>query len=122
MIRFWPPAFVYYTDALPDGVGGEARAFIVRIRPVYKDDSGILAHELEHVRQAWCGLLLGHALLYQFVRRYRQWAEIRAYREQMCWLRADGAYLSLDDAAWRLTSPRYNLGITIDEARAALKG
>ncbi len=63
-----------------------------------------------------------HVVLYRYVRAYRQWAEVQAYRVQMRYPRADGTYLSLDDAAWRLTASRYDLGLTLTEARDLLKG
>lgn len=53
------PALIWYTDRLPDGVGGAANGPVVRIRPKYREDRGIHAHELEHVEQYW---LLGLAV------------------------------------------------------------
>jgi len=100
-----------YTDNLPDSVGGCANACVVRIRPKYRDDAGIHAHEYEHVRQWWMGVLIGalaalaissipsqwsdwwplaliagaglHPLAYLLLPRYRLWAEARAYRIQL---------------------------------------
>jgi hypothetical protein len=48
------PAFITYTD----DVGAEDRGAVtngirIRIRPKYRDDMGILEHELEHVRQCY---------------------------------------------------------------------
>jgi hypothetical protein len=40
-----------YTDSLPEGVGGQAWMWFIKILPKYKDDKGIHAHEVEHVRQ-----------------------------------------------------------------------
>ena len=119
--NYCPPALIFYTDDLPEGVGGQANGPYVRIRPKYEGDEGILYHELTHVWQWWLTLGL-HSLLYLFVREYRLWAEVQAYRVQMKYPRADGAHLSLDDAAWKLSTPRYDLGITPTEARDALKG
>jgi len=78
------PALVFYTDSLPVGTGGEARGPVVRIRKKYEGtDSGILAHELTHVKQFYrCGLVL-HSLRYRFSKAYRLWAEVQAYREQL---------------------------------------
>lgn len=105
---------VIYSDSLPSGVGGQQRGPFIFIRPKYRDDEGIFRHEYEHIKQAWATLFIGHALLYLFCRVYRQWAEVRAYRVQMQY------GLPLDDAALRLTSNRYNLGISLEEARAVL--
>ncbi len=112
--------FTIYTDDLPDGVGGEARGPVIRIRTKYRQDEGIHAHELEHVRQWWVTLGI-HSLLYLVVRRYRLWAEVQAYREQMRHQDRHGGYLSLESAAARLANPRYRLGITIDQAKVELE-
>ena len=53
------PSITLYTDNLPPDVGGCANGPIVRIRPKYRNDTGIHAHEAEHVRQWWVGVLLG---------------------------------------------------------------
>lgn len=53
------PHIAFYTDSLPDNVGGRANAFVVRIRIKYRDDIGIHAHECEHVRQWWAGVMIG---------------------------------------------------------------
>lgn len=106
------PSLTIYTDNLPSDVGGCANAFVVRIRNKYRDDAGIHAHEAEHVRQWWMGVLIGglaalmptillapaiwsawwplalsagcglHPLAYLLLPRYRLWAEARAYRIQ----------------------------------------
>ena len=88
------PSVTFYTDRLPDGVGGDAHGPVVRIRPIYRNDVGIHQHEQTHVNQWWIvGLVsaallalispvlspLGigtHPLLYATVRRYRLWAEV----------------------------------------------
>jgi hypothetical protein len=120
--RLIPPALIFYTDNLPEDVGGRTNAFVVRIRPKYQGDVGIHKHELEHVKQNWCGLLLVSALLYLFVRRYRLWAEAQAYKKQMIYPDSDGHLMTLDDAAGRLVGPPgYDLGITIEQAKAALQ-
>ena len=66
--------------------------------------------------------IVAHAALYKFARAYRQWSEVYAYQVQMDWPRMDGTYLSLDDAAYRLVNGRYDLGLTLSEARDLLKG
>lgn len=115
------PVPVFYTDGLPDGVGGRQIGPVVQIRPVYRErgDEGIHQHELEHVRQWWATLGL-HSLLYLAVRRYRLWAEARAYAVQMRFPNGLGGALTLEDAAWRLTSERYRLGIDVEQARAEI--
>lgn len=143
-----------YTDrVLGPRAGGDTRAFVVFIRPKYRQDEGIREHELTHVWQWWMGCVIGffasglaawfyllqpwwswlvsgallggtaHVLLYYFSRRYRLWAEARAYRQQMLYPDRNGVRLSLDEAAVRLgDNELYKLGVTVDQAREALKG
>ncbi|WP_207910435.1 hypothetical protein [Crenobacter luteus] len=113
-----------YTDRLPSGVGGTANDPIVRIRPEYRADAGIHAHEYEHVRQWYQEGVVGmalvallalvggthwslalaiapagmatHSLAYALWARHRLWCEVQAYQVQM----RHG--LSLDDAVARL--------------------
>ena len=56
---------------------------IIFIRPEYKDDIGLHAHERTHVKQAWKWILPPlHALVYALDDRYRLACEVEAYREQ----------------------------------------
>ena len=120
-INYWPPCLIVYTDDLPVGVGGEAGFLSVKIRLKYRHGVGVPQHQLTHI---WQGIIIWpHPLLYRYVRRYRQWAEVIAYRVQMRypdW--SGGVNLSLNDAAMRLTLKRYDLRIEWDEARTLLKG
>lgn len=102
------PHKVIYTDNLPEGVGGRANGFIIRIRKSYKDDEFLLRHELEHVRQWYITLML-HPLLYKFSTRYRTWSEARAYARQV-----NGDLMVM---AYRMTLPRYKLGISVQKAK-----
>ena len=78
----WPLTF--YTDfGVPDGSAGCARGPAILIRPTYRDDAGLHAHEMEHVWQGMATLFIGHALLYLFFKPYRLWAEVKAYRKQL---------------------------------------
>ena len=132
------PHLVIYTDRLPDGVAGAANGPIVRIRPAYRSDAGLHAHEYRHVQQwylasvmtalllavlvlvcggvqgtllaLWAAALASHSLAYLLWPRYRQWCEVQAYKEQV----RHG--LRLDDAARHLMSPRYKLGLRYIDA------
>lgn len=77
------PAIVIYTDHVPKGSAGCANAMIVRIRPKYEGDEGLLQHELTHVKQAYRLLILFHSLLYLFDDSYRLHAEVESYRKQL---------------------------------------
>ena len=56
-----------------------------------------------------------HPLLYKCLRPYRRWCEVRAYRNQI----ATGGYASAEFAVTALVE-KYDLGLTLDEARALL--
>lgn len=109
----------FYTDRLPDGVAGKANGPIIRIRPKYRGDMGLLAHEREHVRQ-WLFTLGVHPILYALSREYRMWSEAKAYAEQIRHPRADGSLMRLEEAAERMTRSMYRLGITQDQAEQAI--
>lgn len=132
------PHLVIYTDRLPDGVAGAANGPLVRIRPEYRGDAGIHAHEYQHVIQWYqegaLGMVLvallalaasvhwplalaiapagmaGHSLGYALCTSHRLWCEVQAYRVQM----RHG--LDLDTAALRLMSPRYRFGLRRQDA------
>jgi len=54
----WPLTFS--SEGLPEGVAGDARGPVIRIRKGYEADEGLYQHELRHVKQwALVGLVLG---------------------------------------------------------------
>lgn len=108
------PVPVFYTDFGfdPKGtVAGEARSVIIRIRPKYINDEGILQHELNHIKQFYLPILLTlpimfglwyylgyfdpvlafvpaigmliHPLMYLLIERYRLWSEVDSYKIQL---------------------------------------
>ena len=132
--------FVQYTEKLANGFGGTAQGPVIKILSKYKDDAGLLEHEKTHVRQWYAVLAIGlllctllmllvsvalwplyglalfsHQLLYKFVRPYRRWCEVRAYRKQI----TVGGYTSNDFAVTMLVD-KYDLGLSIHESRALL--
>lgn len=140
------PFIKLYTDDLPDDVGGTAVYFIVRIRPKYRDDIGIQTHEYQHVKQwytlfaigalaalalayvpelaqwrdYWIAALLAgvfaHNLLYTLVPKYRLWAEVAAYREQLKYYPDDRAELFAGFIA-----SRYRLDVSREDALNLLR-
>lgn len=150
-INFWPLALIIFTDRMPVEMGGRARGPVVLIRPKYRDDAGLLAHELVHVGQFWgpavmfsilgalllmqpdpllvyigyvlpgLGLAI-HSVFYRFDRTYRLWAEVSAYRVQMQRPDRTGARMSAETAASMLMMPRYEFNLTAAEALAAITG
>ena len=130
------PHKISYTNAVK---GGESNLLFVRINPKYKDDDGLHAHEYEHVLQWYkmtfilAVLLLGasviyseqllvaapfiitvHGLAYTFIKDYRQYCEVRAFKEQLKHSPND-----LDFFADYLATS-YNLKLTTEEARKLL--
>lgn len=127
------PSITIYTENLPLNVGGCANGPVVRIRKKYRDDAGIHAHEYEHVEQWWTVSLIGvmligfithktglpialsllgfsaHSIAYGLLRRYRLWAEAKAYAVQV----RHGCPISV--AAERLALG-YKLDITPEQA------
>ena len=131
---------VRYVEKLPNGFGGTAQGPFIRILPKYKDDIGLLEHEKLHVRQWYAWLAIGllfsapltllvspslwplyglapflNQLFYKFVRPYRRWCEVRAYRKQL----ATGGYDSTDFAVTALVE-KYDLHLSTDKAKALL--
>ena len=129
-------------ESLPNGFGGTAQGPLIKLLPKYQHDVGLIEHEKTHVRQWYAVLGIGlllctllalkvspafwiacgvppflHQLLYRFVRPYRHWSEVRAYRQQL----AVGGYTSNDFAVTALAE-KYDLGLSVDEARALLFG
>lgn len=103
-----------YTDSLPEGVGGQAKAWFVKILPKYKEDKGILAHELVHVRQFWTKGLLVHMLRYTYSKNYRLQCEIEAYKVQLTYNPENFDFFAL-----RITQ-MYGLTITEGEVKLLL--
>lgn len=107
---------VFYTDNLiPEQFAGITRWFIVLIRPKYKDDAGLLAHELVHVSQFWrsVGVL---PILYRFSKKWRLVLEVEAYREQLKYYSDDRRTLFANFLA-----TRYGLDITETEVLGLLQ-
>ena len=135
-------SYAHYTDRIPSGFGGMAFGPLVLLRPKYKDDSGIHAHEQIHVNQWWAWVLVGvivafflkplgncygyyallagvgmNAVLYLLVPRYKLWCEVQAYRKQA------GYYA--DDRSWQFAgfiANKYGLNVTQFESHILLKG
>lgn len=132
--------WIKHTQKIVNGFGGTAQGPLIKILPKYKDDVGLIEHEKTHVRQWYAVLGLGlllctlltllvspslwplygaapflHQLLYRFVRPYRRWCEVRAYRKQI----ETGGYTGTEFAVTALVE-KYDLRLGADEARALL--
>jgi hypothetical protein len=115
----WPLTFYVADTSLPENCGGTTTFYVIRIPLRYKGDESKYRHELQHVKQMLCLPLL-HDILYSLYKPYRQWAEAQAYKVEMKYPDLNGHYFTLDEAALQL-STTYDLGITTDQARAALQ-
>lgn len=131
---------VTHVEKLTNEFGGTAQGPLIKMLSKYKDDMGLLEHEKMHVRQWYAvlgfGLLLSTLLtllvsqslwplyglapvlnqsLYKYLRPYRRWCEVRAYRKQI----ETGGYTNNDFAVNALAN-KYDLGLSVDDARALL--
>jgi hypothetical protein len=100
-----------YSDDMPANTGGYAKAWFIRIRPKYKDDFGILQHELIHVAYWWKYGIIGR-LLYKFSKKWRLNEELDAYREQLKYALNQEYYR---DMYAGFIADNYNLDITKSE-------
>ncbi len=104
------------TEDIPEQYGGQfIPPWTIKIRPKYKDDAGLIAHEIEHFKQFIRTLGL-HAILYNFVDKYKLLAEVKAYKVQLKY--PCGNALVFAD----FISTKYNLAITKEEALKLLIG
>ena len=148
LARGWLPAIISYSDDLPADMGGFTLTLVAVIRPEYRHDQGLHEHQLEHVVQWYAvlaamlvlatiaylegqagvavGLALAsvgmHGLLHRRFRSFRLSSESRAFARQIQFPDRHGRFLSLDAAAARLCSPRYDLGLSQPEAVARIRG
>ncbi len=74
------PAFVIYKP-IDFPFVGKANGMIITIDPEYKNDKGLLEHELVHVKQFY--KFPFHGFLYKFNKSYRLKCEIEAYKKQL---------------------------------------
>lgn len=86
-IKFKFPALILYVSKVEKGEGyvvrGKAAGPVIIIGKLYSRDSGLLAHELTHVKEWWTHGLLIHNILYGAIRSYRLRSECKAYRVQL---------------------------------------
>ena len=131
---------IKYTENVTPGFAATTKGPFIKVLPKYKDDAGLLEHEKVHVRQWYAVLAIGilittlltmlvspslwplyglslflHQSLYKFIRPYRRWCEVQAYRKQI----AVGGYTSNDFAVTTLVE-KYDLNLSADEAQALL--
>jgi hypothetical protein len=90
-----------------------ARGPFIFVRPEFKDDKGLIAHEFVHVSQFWRTFCL-HGLFYLFSDSYKLKSEVEAYKAQLAF-----APEQLPRLAESLAT-KYDLGITQERAMELL--
>lgn len=104
---------IFYTERfIPVEHGACTYGPVILIRPKYKNDEGLLAHEKYH-RKRWLMTLGISGVLYRFSKEYRLKEEIKAYKIQ-------SEYYDDKIAKKRIfakyISDNYNLDITQEKA------
>lgn len=106
---------IFYTNLfIPARFQAVTYGPFIFIRPEKKDSVGLLEHEKTHVKQFWKNPLMG--LWYFFSKEARFKYEAEAYREQLKYSPGN------EEVYAQLLVDKYNLGITKEQALAALKG
>jgi hypothetical protein len=107
----------FYTNfGIPARFAAYTRGPFIFIRPAYRDDAGLLAHERVHVRQ-WLRTLMLHPLLYALSDKYKLASEVEAYREQS---KYDSDDCTLQYAGY--LAHNYSLSISVADAHLKLRG
>jgi hypothetical protein len=112
------PCFISYSDDIPIDSAGIASGIFIKIRPDYKDDDGLLEHELTHIKQFYTTFML-HGILYKNSKTYRLNSEIEAYKVQLEINKNDDKQDYTDFYVKRITE-MYDLEITTFEVKDLL--
>lgn len=109
-----------YTENIPEGFGALCEysrlplfgKCTIKIRPKYKEDKGLLEHELVHAKQYSENIF--HALRVKFDKSYRYQCELEAYSKQA----KVYAYVRKEQYVWmaEAISGKYGLNVSIDTA------
>jgi len=105
----------FYVDFLPNGFAGMANGPIIRLLKSHRSDEGLYRHELVHVKQ-WFLTIGLHSAIYLLSAKYRLWAEVEAYKEQLKYYKEDRSSLFAD-----FIITNYNLKLSHSEAISLLK-
>jgi hypothetical protein len=106
---------IFYTNRfVPKGAAGCARGPVILIRPEYKGDAGLLAHEKIH-RLQWFLTFGLHSILYLLFDFYKLQSEVEAYKVQMQYTQGKTELFA------KFIAEDYDLDITQAEALELLK-
>jgi len=100
---------------IPKGFAGATRGPFIFVRPEYRHDKGLIAHEKVHRWQWWRTLGI-HSFLYLFVEDYRLRAEIEAYKVQMEYSPENAKRFA------EFIATKYRIDISADDALKMLLG
>lgn len=107
---------VFYTNRfIPGRFAGVCVGPLILIRPEYRGDKGLLAHEKEHRRQ-WLSTFGIHSVLYAISKKYRLKSEAKAYARQV----EASSIKNLNTFASYIVA-KYSLGISLEDAIFAIK-
>ena len=76
------PVLVFYTENIKSNFAGLAAGPFIFIKEKYREDKGLLRHEIKHSKQFYITLGIG-SLLYKFNAKVRYLAEVGCYKEQL---------------------------------------
>lgn len=110
------PVPVYYVEDLGK-FAGRSYGFFISIVEKYKDDRGLLEHELQHCRQFYRTFTL-HGFLYRFISKYRYAMEIECYRIQLTFAKD---YESALNHFANFLATRYKLYLNPNKVEADLR-
>lgn len=112
MIKFTGilPYSIKYVTSIKEGFAGITSGIFISIRYEHRNDLGLHAHELVHVKQFYRTLGL-HSIFYRIFKWYRLRTEIEAYKAQLeyCVGNYDWLYEKLMN--------NYDLDVTIEELK-----
>ena len=115
---------VIYSDSLvPKGFAGIALGPVIVIRPAYRDDQGLLAHEQVHVEQ-WKRARFTHFWRYWRDLDYRLRCEVEAYRVQIKVTMVQHPNHNRAELIWKFSwfiARKYGLDITHERAYELLE-
>jgi len=129
------PVPIFYVDKVRDMFAGVSYGMWVKIKKEYRDDEGLLQHELTHCKQWYrtfgihgcmCIASTGKFWFIKFpgwlVKRGKKWkfkAEVEAYVIQTIYC-SENLHLSRIDLFAGFIADRYGLDVTKEEAKEAL--
>lgn len=94
-------------------------AFIIFVRPAYKNNQALIEHEKVHVRQFW-RTFCTHPIWYNFNKAYRLRSEVEGYAVQIKVRETLGKSPDFERYA-KYISKHYNLDVSAEEAEALLR-